>query len=217
MKPLTPARLTPPNRSPCLTHPDFPPFCLQPPHASRDGFLMLPLSLTGVSVPLTGTSIRASPFPSRLANFMRPNRVRFLRTGGSPSVASHPALGDAVTFGYRPESICLKRTFTSLSGCARRRTRGQPVADPNRTSSTTFTSVASVLPSQPGLFTGCRREAAEAPAGVRCATSRPRPPQAYSCSKPRRSRGTRLRVGGTRLGVAQSRRRIPPLQQTACD
>jgi len=32
-------------------HPDFPPFCLQPPHESRDGFLMLPLSLTGVSVP----------------------------------------------------------------------------------------------------------------------------------------------------------------------
>ena len=72
--------------------------------------------------------MRASPFPSRLANFMRPNQVRFLRTGGSPPVASHPALGDAVTFGYRPESICLKRTFTSLSGRAHRRTRGQPVA-----------------------------------------------------------------------------------------
>ncbi len=71
-----PARLSPPLRSPCLTHPDFPPFCLQPPHESRDGFLMLPLSLTGVSVPLTGTSIRASPFASRLANFIRPNRVR---------------------------------------------------------------------------------------------------------------------------------------------
>ena len=38
---------------------------------------MLPLSLTRAFQFLsTGTSIRASPFPSRLANFMRPNRVR---------------------------------------------------------------------------------------------------------------------------------------------
>jgi len=36
-----------------------------------------------------------------------------------------PPHGDAVTFGYRPESICLKRTFTSLSGCAHRRTSGR--------------------------------------------------------------------------------------------
>src|SRR5882672_1118823 len=33
-----------------------------------------------------------------------------------------PPLGDAVAFGYRPESICLKRTYTSLTSRALRRT-----------------------------------------------------------------------------------------------
>ena len=33
-----------------------------------------------------------------------------------------PPLGDAVAFGYRPESICLKRTCTSLTSRALRRT-----------------------------------------------------------------------------------------------
>ena len=44
---------------------------------------------------------------------------------------------------------------------------------------------------QPELFIGCRGEVAEAPAGVRCATSRPRPPQAYSCSTPRERNAVR--------------------------
>ncbi len=39
-----------------------------------------------------------------------------------------PPHGDAVTFGYRPESIYLKRTFTSLSGCAHRRTSSRSVS-----------------------------------------------------------------------------------------
>jgi hypothetical protein len=30
---------------------------------------------------------------------------------------------NAVTFGFRPESVCLERTSTSLIGCALRRTR----------------------------------------------------------------------------------------------
>jgi hypothetical protein len=33
-----------------------------------------------------------------------------------------PPHGDAVTFGYRPENVCLKRTFTSLNKCACGRT-----------------------------------------------------------------------------------------------
>src|SRR5262249_20830539 len=33
-----------------------------------------------------------------------------------------PSHDDAVAFGYRPESACLKRTFTSLLICAHRRT-----------------------------------------------------------------------------------------------
>ena len=38
---------------------------------------------------------------------------------------------DAVTFGYRPESVCLERTLTSLTRLARRRTgSGLPTAIP---------------------------------------------------------------------------------------
>jgi len=33
-----------------------------------------------------------------------------------------PPRGDAVAFGYRPENVCPKRTFTSLTRCALRRT-----------------------------------------------------------------------------------------------
>jgi hypothetical protein len=33
-----------------------------------------------------------------------------------------PPRGDAVAVGYRPENVCLKRTFTSLTRCALRRT-----------------------------------------------------------------------------------------------
>src|SRR2546425_10652738 len=35
---------------------------------------------------------------------------------------STPPLGDAVAFSFRPESVCLKRTFTSLTSRAFRRT-----------------------------------------------------------------------------------------------
>jgi len=76
---------------PASRHPDFPPFRLQPPHASRDGFLMLPLSLTGVSVPS-----QEPPFGLRHSRAGSPTscgRIEFviLPTGGSPPVASHPA------------------------------------------------------------------------------------------------------------------------------
>jgi hypothetical protein len=33
-----------------------------------------------------------------------------------------PPRGDAVTFGFRPESVCLKRICTSLNECAHGRT-----------------------------------------------------------------------------------------------
>ncbi len=60
-------------------------------------------------------------------------RIEFLivRTGRSPPVASHTVSRRnlalrrvAVTFGYRPESVCLKRTFTPPTRHAFRRTRG---------------------------------------------------------------------------------------------
>jgi len=84
------------------------PFRLQPPSAPRRRFCTLPLSATGVPV----SREQASPVASRLAATPRPNgcksicqrcpsnrghapnrhRVRRLRTGRSPPVASHPAL-----------------------------------------------------------------------------------------------------------------------------
>ena len=54
----------------------------------RRSFNTLPLSSTGL--PTTSGS-RLRSFPSRLAGSTRPNRVRYLRTGRSPPVASHPA------------------------------------------------------------------------------------------------------------------------------
>jgi hypothetical protein len=58
-----------------------------------------------------------SPFTSGRIEFV------ILRTDRSPPAASHPASRtDAVAVGYRPESVYLKRTFTSLTLRALRRT-----------------------------------------------------------------------------------------------
>ena len=46
-----------------------------------------------------------------------------------------PPHGDAVAFGYRPESVCLERTLTSLIMCAFRRT-ARRVSDPSGSRST---------------------------------------------------------------------------------
>jgi hypothetical protein len=51
------------------------------------------------------------------------NEFVILRTDRSPPAAPHPASrSDAVAVGYRPESVCLKRTFTSQTQRAFRRT-----------------------------------------------------------------------------------------------
>ena len=97
----------------------FRPFRLQPPSAPRRRFCTLPLSATGVPV----SRERASPVPSRLAATPRPNRVRRLRTGRSPPVASHPALrrrSYSRLQGRR--AYALGRTSTSLTSYACRRT-----------------------------------------------------------------------------------------------
>jgi hypothetical protein len=67
---------------------------------------------------------QASPFPSRLAEAS--GRIEFGSCGLAPHlrVLPTPPHGDAVPVGYRPESVCLKRTCTSLNVCARGRTRG---------------------------------------------------------------------------------------------
>jgi len=67
--------------------------------------------------------VQASPLASRLAGHVRPNQVRHPADWSSRlRLLPTPSRDDAVTFGYRPESVCLKRTCTSLSVCARRRT-----------------------------------------------------------------------------------------------
>ena len=45
--------------------------------------------------------VQTSPVASRLVGVIRPNRFRLLRTGLSPPVALHLALGDAVTVGFQ--------------------------------------------------------------------------------------------------------------------
>ncbi len=91
-KPLIPVRLTSPEQV-SLLH------VTQTSHHSVSNHLMSPVMAFSCypsasrtfQFLLPGTSIWVSPFTSRLANFMRLNRVRILRTGGSPPVASHPA------------------------------------------------------------------------------------------------------------------------------
>ena len=74
----------------------------------------------------THSGVRASPFPSRLAD--RTGRNGFDNYGLLVHLLllSTPPRGDAVTFGYRPECVCLKRTCTSLTKNAYRRTRERP-------------------------------------------------------------------------------------------
>jgi len=64
-----------------------------------------------------------SPPASRLIGDTRPKQVSY-RTDWSfhLQLLSTPPRGDAVAFGYRPESVCLKRTFTSLTVRALSRT-----------------------------------------------------------------------------------------------
>jgi hypothetical protein len=45
---------------------------------------------------------------------------------------STPPHGDAVTFGFRPESVCLKRICTSLNECAHGRTERRRPAGSNQ-------------------------------------------------------------------------------------
>jgi hypothetical protein len=67
-------------------------------------------------------AVRVSPLASRLTGGLGRNGFALLRTGRSPPVASHldwssiPCrASDAVTFRFRPESVYLKRTHTSLT------------------------------------------------------------------------------------------------------
>jgi len=91
------------------------------PLSSDDRFDTLPLSVIGFR-----PSPERSGFRHCIAGSSQTaGRITFviLRTDRSPPVAPHPASrSDAVTVGYRPESACLKGTFTPLIVCAFRRT-----------------------------------------------------------------------------------------------
>ena len=90
------------------------------PVAPRRRFLTLPLSATASHVAeCLGFAIalqarRACPAESSSSSYGLVVHLLLLPT---------PPRGDAVTVGYRPESVCLKRTCTSLDGRASRRTR----------------------------------------------------------------------------------------------
>jgi len=69
------------------------------------------------------SSVRASPFPSRLATFQAESRSSSYGLIIRLPLLLTPPLGDAITVDYRPESACLKRTFTAPIAYTRRRTR----------------------------------------------------------------------------------------------
>jgi len=129
---LTPDRLSPPDRSPCLT---------------QTTFLTIPTSTTRCSpvpsfIPATLFSaeqaswlgrnpfstplpaqVWASPFPSRLAEITRPNQVRYPSDWSFTSCCSPPCLTATQLHSVTGCGTFLKRTCTSLMVCARRRTR----------------------------------------------------------------------------------------------
>ena len=121
MDALTPRRLTSAPGSPCFTHACFPPFRLHTPDAPRRRFLTQPFSAAGFPLffPLR---VWASPLIRRLAS--APGRIEFVSYGPAVrlTLLSTPPRGDAVALGFRPECVCLKRTFTVLQACACRRT-----------------------------------------------------------------------------------------------
>src|SRR5688500_3445199 len=84
-------------------------------------FITLPLS--ALSFPLPGSGLRHSQAGSSTA----PGRIEFVSYGLVVHLLllSTPPRGGAVAVGYRPESVCLERTFTSLNARASRRACGE--------------------------------------------------------------------------------------------
>ena len=111
-----------PGRSRRLMHPTFPSFRRQPPDGLRHRFCTLPLRVTDF-LPSGRSGLRHSqagspqhPAESRSSSYGPMVHLRLLST--SPH-------GDAVTFGYRPESVGREGTCTPQTECPLGRTRGQ--------------------------------------------------------------------------------------------
>jgi hypothetical protein len=98
----------------------FGPFCLQTPQCPQHRFLTLPLSSLDFPPACCGSGLRLwlagsplTPAVSSSSSYRRVLHLQLLPT--SPH-------GNAVSFGFRPENVCLKRTCTSLTIRAFRRT-----------------------------------------------------------------------------------------------
>ena len=97
-----------------------------PPIIPSPTTLGLPPSLSHPTPQRVGLPTRVGPgFATESQARQLSGRIAFviLRTDRSPPAAPHPASRtDAVAVGYRPERAYLKRTSTSLTKCAFRRT-----------------------------------------------------------------------------------------------
>ena len=98
----------------------FQPLRLQPPPLLSHRFNTLPISVGDIRLSIAGLGFAISQQARRES---RPNRVH-LRCGLviHLGLLSTPPRGDAVSFGYRPENVYLKRTCTSLTWHTYRRT-----------------------------------------------------------------------------------------------
>ena len=113
-------------------YPTFPSFRRQPPDASQHRFDTLPFSVLGFlhgSPEPRSSEISRPTFGSGLHHWLagspqRPAELRSLSYGPMIHLRlrSTPPHGDAVTFGYRPQSACLEGTYTLLIEHTFRRT-----------------------------------------------------------------------------------------------
>ena len=92
----------------CMT---FRPFRRQPPLTPWHRFDTLPLSLPGLQDLLV--PVWASPSVGRLAAFQAESRSSSCGLVVRLPLLLTPPHGDAITVDYRPESACLKWTFTT--------------------------------------------------------------------------------------------------------
>src|SRR5665213_3455890 len=104
----------------------FGPFCLQTPECPQHRFLTLPLSSLDFPPYCCGSGLRlwlaGSPLTPAVSSSSSYGRVLHLQL-----LPTSPH-GNAVSFGFRPENVCLKRTCTSLTIRAFRRT-SRPLRD----------------------------------------------------------------------------------------
>ena len=98
----------------------FGPFCLQTPECPQHRFLTLPLSSLDFPPEHCGFGLRlwlaGSPLTPAVSSSLSYGRVLHLQL-----LPTSPH-GNAVSFAFRPENVCLKRTSTSLTISAFRRT-----------------------------------------------------------------------------------------------